>query len=298
MGSCRASRGLSNQHRPLLRFLYTRVPENLPVQFLVANVTPFDARANLDTGRLRAHIEWLVESGVHGFVPSGSNGELLYLSAEERAEVHRVVLDAAPGSTVIPCVWDPSPATVHRLVAAAANHGARSVLVPPPLYYPVEDEVLAGWFRDVAAASPVPVLAYHNPTYFPTDISEAMYLRLRNDGVLTGLKDSSRDVARLERLAAADPGTVYAGGGAVLPHVHRIEGLAGFISALGNAWPRLCLRSFSGDEAAREGVLSRGSAVSAAGGFRAMKAVLGIGCRAPFPAPSPAYMADVPPAER
>lgn len=265
--------------------------------FFVATVTPFDGRGRPDLGRLRAHVLWLAAAGVEGFVPTGSTGELLYLGDREREAVHRTVLDAARGLPVYPCIWDPSPANMAFLFDAARDNGASGVLVPPPLYYPVEDALLREWFRAVAEAAEQPVLAYHNPAFFPTPLSESLYLELRREGVLAGMKDSSRDRWRLARLAGADPGAVFAGGEAVLPEVPSLPQLAGFISALGNAWPSLCLRVFRGETQLRDALAERTVRVQQAGGFRALKALLGMGCRAPFRAPSPEILADLPPAE-
>jgi 4-hydroxy-tetrahydrodipicolinate synthase len=265
--------------------------------FFVANVTPFDPRGKLDLGQLRAHVLGLVARGVEGFVPTGSTGEFLYLTDREREAVHRTVLDAARGLPVYPCVWDPSPATMAYLCEAARENGASGVLVPPPLYYRVEEPVLANWYRGVADAAQLPVLAYHNPTYFPTPISEATYLQLRKEGVLAGMKDSAQDLWRLKRLAAADPGGVFGGGADVLPDVHTVPQLAGYISALGNAWPSLCLRSFRGELQVRDALADRATKVRAAGGFRAMKTALGMECRVPFVRPSAEQMEGIPAAE-
>ncbi|MBW1881011.1 MAG: dihydrodipicolinate synthase family protein [Deltaproteobacteria bacterium] len=265
--------------------------------FFVANVTPFDARGKLDLGQLRAHILGLAARGVEGFVPTGSTGEFLYLTDREREAVHRTVLDAARGMPVYPCVWDPSLTTMAYLCEAARDNGASGVMVPPPLYYRVEEPVLADWYRSFADAAQLPVLAYHNPTYFPTPISESLYLQLRKEGVLAGMKDSAEDLWRLKRLAAADPGGVFAGGAGVLPDVHTVPQLAGYISALGNAWPSLCLRSFRGEVQLRDALAERAAKVRAAGGFRALKATLGMGCRAPFVTPSAEKMEGIPPAE-
>jgi 4-hydroxy-tetrahydrodipicolinate synthase len=265
--------------------------------FLVANLTPFDRKGRIDLGRLRAHVLWLAAQGVHGFVPTGTTGEFLYLSDREKEAVHRTVLDAARGLPVYPCIWDPSPATMSWHFESVRSMGATGVLVPPPLYYKVEQPLLAEWYRTVAAAAELPVLAYHHPGAFPTGLAEETYLRLRKEGVLAGLKDSAEDKWRLERLAKADPGAVYGGGAAVICDVHAMPLLAGYISALGNVWPAACLRAFGGEVQLREAFADRGARVGAAGGFRAMKKLLGMGNRAPFGDPAEALMDGIPAAE-
>lgn len=275
----------------------TPVPEDLPLLFLVATVTPFDARGRLDLPRLRAHVLWLAARGVEGFVPTAFTGELPYLTDRERAAVHRTVLDAARGLPVYPCVWDTSPSTMGFLCDAVRDHGASGVLVPPPLHYPLEQGLLADWFRSVADTAEQPVLALHAPEHAPTDLPEGLYLSLRDEGVLAGLVDATGDRWRLERLAAADPGAVYAAGDTVLPAVPGLPRLAGHVSALGNAWPELCLRAFRGESQLREALRDRDLQVRRAGGFRALKGLLEMGCRVPFPAPPEEVLAALPPRE-
>jgi len=264
------------------------------VLFLVANLTAFDRRGRLDLGRLRAHVLWLAAQGVHGFVPTSSTGEFLYLSEREKEAVLRTVLDAARGLPVYPFVWDPSPSTMTWLFEAVRSMGATGLIVPPPLYYAVEQPLVADWYRSVAAAAELPVLACHQPAHFPTPIAEDTYLRLRREGVLAGLDDGSGDTWRLARLAKADPGAVYASGGSVLCDVHEMPLLAGYISALGNAWPAACLRAFDGEDQLRDAFADRDARLAAAGDFRALKKLLGMGNRVPFVDPADALMDGIP----
>jgi dihydrodipicolinate synthase/N-acetylneuraminate lyase len=256
------------------------------VLFLVATLTPFDARGKVDLGRLRAHVLWLAAQGVDGFVPTGSTGEFLYLTDREREAVHRTVLDASGALSVYPCTWDPSPATTAYLSDAAREQGATGILLPPPLYYAVDDSVVTRWYREIAEKARLPILAYHNPHYLKTHISPAVYEALRKDEVLAGMKDSSADMFRLKRMASVDPGGVYAGGDAILGQVRQIPQLAGFISALGNAWPSLCLRLYKkGEMQLDEAIVDRANRIRKAGGLRALKSLLNMHCRMPLPEP-------------
>lgn len=263
--------------------------------FFVATVTPFDARGRVDLGRLRAHVLWLAAQGVDGFIPTGTTGEFLYLSDREREAVHRTVLDSAGSLAVYPCTWDPSPATTIYLSEAARDAGASGILLPPPVFYDVDEGVIGRWYREVAEKARIPVLAYHNPHYIKSQISPQLYDRLRKDDVLGGMKDSSTDLFRLRRLAATDPGSVFAGGDRILGQARSIPALAGFISAIGNVWPRMCLRIYKNNEAQlEEALIDRVNRVRRGGGLRALKMSLGMGCRMPLPEPTPDQMDGFP----
>ncbi len=265
------------------------------MQFLVATVTPFDTRGRVDLARLRAHILWLLAQGVDGFVPTGTTGEFLYLTDREREAVHRTVLDTAPNAPVYPCTWDPSPTTTQYLTDAAREQGATAVMLPPPLYYPLEDEVVEGWYRRIHDATGFQILAYHNPKHIPSGVSSDVYARLRADGVLVGMKDSSGDIFRLQRLCDSDPGTVFAGRDRILGEAAQLTNAAGFISSLGNVWPEFCLRVFKRRETQlEEALLHRVTSVRRAGGIRALKKVLGMACRAPLVEPSDEAVSQLP----
>ena len=252
--------------------------------YLVANLTPFDARGKVDLPRLRAHVLWLAAQGVDGFVPTGTTGEFLYLSDREREAVHHAVLDAAGASPVYPCTYDPSPSTCAWLTDAAREQGASGILMPPPLYYRVDDATVLRYYREIADRARLPVLAYHNPKHLQTAISPTLYGSLRKIDGLVGMKDSSGDIFRLRRLAAADPGSIWAGGDLILPEARGVPGLAGFISAAGNVWPSLCVRIWKKGEAQLgEALTERVSKLQEAGGLRAMKALLGMKGRMPLP---------------
>lgn len=268
------------------------------MQFFVATVTPFDSRGKVDLGRLRAHILWLLSNGVDGFVPTGSTGEFLYLSDREREAIHRTVLDAAGALPVYPCTWDPSPTTTAYLTDAVREQGASGVLLPPPLYYEVDDRIVLKWYKDVAEKAKLPVLAYHNPGLLKTHISPQVYETLRRNDALAGMKDSSGDVFRLKRLAAADPGAIYAGGDGIMGQARQIPQLAGFISSVGNVWPSLCLRIYrKGETQLEQALTERVNRLRKAGGLRAMKALLRMNCRAPLLEPDPGQLEGLAPAE-
>lgn len=275
----------------------THTREKLPLQFYVETVTPFDARGRVDLGRLREHVRWLTAHGIDGFVPTATTGEFLYLADREREAVHRTVLDAARGCPVYPFVWDPSPATTQYLTDAAREQGASGVVLPPPLYHALPEEHVETWYRQMRDTMGLPLLAWHDPTHLPTPISEALYVRLRQDEVVVGMIDHSGDRRRLRRLAALDPGAVLAGDDALLTVARRLR-TGGFVSTLANAWPALCLRLYrEGETSPDEGFRDRVAMVRRAGGLRALKSLLGMHCRSPLPAPTPDEMEGLPPAE-
>src|ERR1700674_3354272 len=58
--------------------------------------TPFDADGNLSREHLAGNLTRLVETGLHGFVILGSNGEYPLLTKEEKLNVLQVARDVIP----------------------------------------------------------------------------------------------------------------------------------------------------------------------------------------------------------
>lgn len=270
-------------------------PENLPVSFLVSLLTPFDARGRVDLAKLRAHVLWLAAHGVDGFVTGGSAGEFLYLSDREREAIQRTVLDSSMGKQVIACTWDPSPTTTAYLTDAAVAQGAAAVLLPPPLYYELDDVALESWFRPTADKGRV--LTLHDPTRFVTDIPPNRYAFLKEAGLVQGLLDASDDPWRIRRLAAEHPRQIWAADDRGLVGLQGIEGLAGFVSVLANVWPGFCLRVWRGDATLGRAVVERHAKVQQAGGLRALKSLMRMGCRPPLVAPADEQLVGLPPPE-
>ncbi|MEQ1564004.1 MAG: dihydrodipicolinate synthase family protein [Myxococcota bacterium] len=267
------------------------------MQFYVALLTPFDTRGRVDLARLRAHVLWLAAQGVDGFVPTGTTGEFLYLSDREREAIHRTVLDAARGRPVYPCTWDPSQATTSFLTEAARDQGAAGVLLPPPVYYEVDDRVARAWYETTADKN-IAVLAYHHPRHLKTRISPSLYDDLRASGLVSGLMDCSEDPHRLRRMAAPDPGTVFAGGDRLIAQAPKIADLGAFVSSIANVWPSFCMRLFrSGESQLEDALIDRVNRIRGAGGLRALKALLRMGCRSPLIEPLDAELIGLPPAE-
>ncbi len=267
------------------------------MQIYVAVLTPFDTRGRVDLARLRAHVLWLLATGIDGFVPTAITGELLYLTDREREAIYRTVLDAAPGCPVFPCTWDPSPATTLYLTEAARDHGAAGVLLPPPLLYELDVDATRRWYSTFAEAE-VPIWAYHHPRVLHTPVRPELYDLLRASGVLSGLMDASEDIWRIRRLADLDPGAVVAGGDRLLPRIASVPGITAFVSSIANAWPALCLRIFRQQEhQLQDALVDRVNQLERAGGGRALKSLLRMGCRAPLLAPPDDALLGLPPAE-
>jgi 4-hydroxy-tetrahydrodipicolinate synthase len=129
------------------------------------NPAPFAGSGEVDHDRLREHIDWLIDSGVHGLVPCGSTGEFAALSLEERRTVAEIVISQAAGRVpVVPQTGATRTSDAVALSQHAASAGADAVLVVQPFYEaPTAFEVVE-YFRAVGAAAGIPVVVYNLPS--------------------------------------------------------------------------------------------------------------------------------------
>ncbi len=249
------------------------------MELIVANLSPFDARGEVDTGLLEAHARWLLASGADALAPAGTTGEFLYLSTAERRAVHAAVLRA--GGRVIPCVWDASPTRAAELARAAGDEGAAAVFLPPPIYQRVTDDDILRWYAGVVEAARIPVWAYHHPgTNNP--LLPPLIGRLFRDVGVAAMKDSSGDPQRLRDLARAWPGRIWAGGDQLLGPLAAgaLGPLAGQVSGMANLYPALAAAVLDGAD--DRDWLARRAALRAGGSsVPTMKATLGFGLRPP-----------------
>ena len=265
--------------------------------FAVALLTPFDSSGRVDLAKLRAHVLWLTAKGAEAFVATASAGEFLYLSDREREAVHRTVIESSMGRPVIACTWDPSPTTTEYLSKAAVEQGAHAILLPPPLGYELDDDLVMRWYESASQHGGI-TFAYHlggpnRPSSLPLDRVNALFSR----GLVSGLVDESDDPWRLRRLAQAHPGAVWSCHDGILPTMRELASLGGVVSVAANVWPTFTHRVYEGDAALQQTMLDRTVRTQRAGGLRALKSLKRFGCRAPLVAPPDEALEGLPPAE-
>jgi dihydrodipicolinate synthase/N-acetylneuraminate lyase len=95
--------------------------------------TPFNVGGDVDYGALSSNIARYNDTGLKGYVPLGSNGEAIHLSAVERKQVIETVkLTATSDHTVVAGVNELFTRSAIEAARAAADSGAVAVLVITP----------------------------------------------------------------------------------------------------------------------------------------------------------------------
>jgi 4-hydroxy-tetrahydrodipicolinate synthase len=246
-------------------------------------VTPFAEDGTVDETRLRDLVAWVENRGVDFLVPCGSNSEAELMTAEERARVVEVVVEAA-SVPVLAGTGSPGYEETRRATADAADAGADAALVVTPFYYSYDDDALGAYYRDLADEAEIPVYLYSVPAYTDVKLPVSVVGELATHPNVAGMKDSSGDVAtfvRERRLTRDADFDLMVGSGGVLSYALD-AGASGGVLAVANVAPEAATSVYEahrdGDpEAARarnEAVVELNHAVTAGHGVPGLKAAM------------------------
>src|SRR5512139_984761 len=207
--------------------------------------TPF-AGGKIAYDKLEKNLKFWLESDLTGIVVMGSNGEFVLLSPEEKEELMRFVCGYVKRKKPV-IVGTGAESTVETICLSkkAAEAGAEAVLVVTPNYYKGEmtDPILARFYRDVADASPVPVILYNMPRNAGINISAKLAVELSNHPNIIGIKDSGGNIVQIADMIrnAAEGFSVFAGSASFLYATLVLGGTGGTL-ALANVFPNECAR--------------------------------------------------------
>jgi 4-hydroxy-tetrahydrodipicolinate synthase len=207
-----------------------------------------------DLNRYGEHVAWLAANGCHGVTPNGSLGEYQILTDEQRQEIVRVALAAAPdGFTVMPGVGAYGARQSLRHAEAAAEDGAPAVMLLPPNAYRATEADVIEHYRIVARAG-LPVVAYNNPVDTKVDLTPGLLAKLYGEGLIVAVKEFTGDVRRYYQIAEAAPGLdVLVGSDDVVLEL-AIAGAPGWVAGFPSSFPQSCAELFG---AARDHDLDR-----------------------------------------
>jgi 4-hydroxy-tetrahydrodipicolinate synthase len=179
---------------------------------LCAMVTPFDDEGRLDVDGAVKLARWLVDNGNDGLVLAGTTGESPTLSDKEKRDLWRAVREAV-SAPVIAGTGTASTGHSVELTKVAAELGADAVLAVTPYYNRPSQEGIKAHFRAIAAASPLPVIAYDIPKRSGREIKGSTLLELATEGTIAALKDAAGSPPATAALIAKAPETfeVYSG---------------------------------------------------------------------------------------
>jgi N-acetylneuraminate lyase len=165
-----------------------------------ALLTPFDKDDAIDRKSTEALVRFIIGQGVHGLYVSGSSGEAMLQSIDERAECLRHVADCAKGKLkLIAHVGAVATRDVIKLADVARSSGYDAISAVTPYYYQFSRSEVMSHYRTVADNAALPLIIYNFPAITQA-FSVAELADLLQHKNIIGVKHTSTDLFALERL--------------------------------------------------------------------------------------------------
>lgn len=206
-------------------------------RLLTAMVTPFNADGSVNYEKASDLAEWLINNGSDGLVVAGSTGEAATMSAEEKLELFRVVVNRINKRVpVIAGTGSNNTADSVKMTKMAEAMGVDGALIVGPYYNKPTQEGFYQHFAAVAQSTGLPIIVYNVPGRTASNISPAIVARLAADFEnIVAIKEAAGNVAQVAELYSVLPEefTIYSGDdGLILPFMS--VGATGLISVLSN----------------------------------------------------------------
>jgi 4-hydroxy-tetrahydrodipicolinate synthase len=207
---------------------------------MVAIVTPMKNGAP-DLRALRELAEWQISQGTDGIIPCGTTGEGVTLTAAERADVVRTVIEAVRGrAAVIAGAGSNATREAIESVKMARDLKADAALVVTPYYNKPTQEGLYLHYLAIWEAVRFPVVAYNVPSRTCVDLLPDTVARLAKANAIVGIKEATANMDRQVQLVekVGKDALAYLSGDdfTVLPYIAC--GGHGVISVTANVAPR------------------------------------------------------------
>lgn len=170
-------------------------------------VTPFEADGRLDLAGYESNVESYAACDFSGLLVLGSNGEAACLSEAEKVAIIKAAVAKAGGRPIYAGTGTDSTRTTVELTKKAADAGAAAALVLNPFFFKshLNGEALRRHYEAVADVSRIPVLIYSMPGATGLPMPPGVVHQLAKHPNIRGMKDSSGDIANLQKILAGVP---------------------------------------------------------------------------------------------
>ncbi|MFB9276906.1 4-hydroxy-tetrahydrodipicolinate synthase [Cohnella cellulosilytica] len=210
-----------------------------PYGIIPALVTPMTEAGEVNETALRGLVRRMLDHGVHGLFCLGTNGEFFALDEQEKLTVAEIIVEEAAGA--VPVYAGSGGIGTRETIALTRKLekvGVDAVSVITPYFLKFSQRELAAHYRELAAASRLPIVLYNIPGLTGNALLPATVGELAKIDSIAGIKDSSGSFDNmLQYLDATDDDfAVLAGTDSLILSV-LLAGGQGAIAATANVFP-------------------------------------------------------------
>jgi len=218
----------------------------------VAIITPFKSTMEIDFDALGKLIDFIIENGIGYIVSLGTTGETPTLDNEEKFDIINYTFEKVQGRVpVVVGIGGNNTKEVMENLQSYPLDKAAAVLSASPYYNKPSQEGIFQHYKNLASASPKPVILYNVPGRTGSNIAAETTLRLANEVEnIAGIKEASGNMVQCMHILGNRPDDFLVVSGddhVTLPLIAC--GMDGVISVAANCFPkdfsemvRLCLK--------------------------------------------------------
>lgn len=207
----------------------------------IAIVTPYNQDGSVDHEALKKIVNFNVENGTNYIVISGTTGESVTITKQEKKEIIKTIKEAnANRLPLVLGIGGNNTAAVIEEINATDLSDFAGILSVSPYYSKPTQEGMYQHFKAIAEACPVPIILYNVPGRTAKNMDPATVLRLANDFEnIVAVKEAGNNLQQYYELLRDKPEdfSIISGDDDLALGV-VLAGGAGVISVIGQAFPK------------------------------------------------------------
>ena len=207
----------------------------------VALITPFKSDLSIDFDALKTLVEYNIENGTDYLVISGTTGESVTITAEEKTELVKFIAKVNNGRLpLVLGIGGNNTAAVVNEIDTSDLSDIDAILSVSPYYSKPTQEGIYQHFKAIAEVSPKPIILYNVPGRTSSNMLPETTLRLARDFEnIIAVKEAGNNVHQyLELLRTKPKDFMIISGDDDLALGVALAGGSGVISVIGQALPK------------------------------------------------------------
>lgn len=204
----------------------------------VALVTPFNEKLEIDFKALKKLLRHTAK-GVDYYVVMGTTGEASTVTSDEKREILRFIRENnETGLPIVYGIGGNQTQAILDTIEAQDFRGIDAILSVNPYYSKPSQEGIYLHFKEIANATPVPVILYNVPGRTASNMTADTTLRLATHKNIIAIKEASGNIEQCMTISkrAPDNFILMSGDDLLTVPLYSI-GSKGVISVLANAFP-------------------------------------------------------------
>ena len=207
----------------------------------VALITPFKSDLSIDFEALERLVEYNIENGTDYLVISGTTGESVTVTPEEKMELVSFIAKVNNGRLpLVLGIGGNNTLAVVKEIQTTDFSAIDGILSVSPYYSKPTQEGIYQHFKAIAEVSPLPIILYNVPGRTSSNMLPATTFKLAKDfDNIVAVKEAGNNVHQyLELLRTKPKGFLILSGDDDLALGVALAGGSGVISVIGQALPK------------------------------------------------------------